>query len=118
MVIIITMGLYANEKENDNIDRVNELIISFNIQKISFQGAEGFFIPLSGYKQLNYVLNDYIYMQDLLIKKNETIHNLQRLETINFRLKTALGISISFDVGSILLCAGLGLLCYNLALQK
>jgi hypothetical protein len=112
----MTALLNANEK--DNIDRANDLIISFQIQKISFQGVEGFFIPLSGYKNLNYILNDYIYMQDLLIYKDERIAKLERLEVKNFRLKTALGVSISFDVGSLFLCAGLGILCYNLALQK
>lgn len=113
----MTMGqLSANE--NDNIDRVNDLIISFNVQKITYQGVEGFFIPLQGYKNLNYILNDYIYLQDLLIKKNETIKELHSLEIKNFRLKTALGVTISFDVGSLFLCVGLGILCYNLALEK
>jgi hypothetical protein len=115
ILVIITTELLS---ANDNIDRVNETIKTLHIQKITVQGVDGFFIPLTGHKNLLYILNDYIYLQDLLVVKDQRIAKLEKLEVKNFRLKTALGVSISFDIGSLFLCAGLGILCYNLALEK
>jgi hypothetical protein len=98
------------------VERANNIIITFQVQKITYNGIDGFFIPLIGYKQLVLIINDYLYMQDLIVLKDNRIKKLEYLELANFKLKTGLGIAISFDVGTTLLAAGLGLLCYNLAL--
>ena len=111
------MELSGVEKEKRSQEtRLNDYIVTFQLQKIIHNGVEGFFIPFAGYKRMLGYLNDYIYLQDLILIKDDRIKQLEHLEIINFRLKTGLGIAISFDVGSILLCAGLGILCYNLAI--
>ena len=117
MIVMIIMGLQSQEK-NNYVDRVDNIIITFQMQKITYNGIDGFFLPFAGYKQMRLILNDYIYYQDLLILKEERIKQLERFEIMNFKLKTALGITISFDVGISLIAIGLGFLTYNLALQK
>jgi hypothetical protein len=116
MIIIITMGLQSQEKDSYQ-DKVDNIVITFQMQKINYNGIDGWFIPFAGYKQLRLTLNDYVYCQDLIIIKDERIKQLERFEIINFRLKTALAITISFDVGTTLIAVGLGLLTYNLAIQ-
>jgi len=116
IMTIITMGLSSEDKLPDKQkERLNSYITTFQLQKITYQGVEGFFIPYSGYTQLMLDLNDYIYYQDLLTIKDEKIKQLEKLEITNFQLKTVLGITISFDVGTSLLAAALGIMCYNLA---
>jgi hypothetical protein len=109
----MTMAGLSQEKSND--DRLNEYIVTFQLQKITYNGVEGFFIPFSGYKQVLLCLNDYIYYQDLVILKNERIKQLESLETLNFQLKTGLGVSISFNIGISLVAVGVGVLCYGLS---
>lgn len=114
MLILMTMALSSQ----DTIEqRLNNYILTFQMQKITYNGVEGFFIPLQGHKQLVLMINDYIYCQDLLLLKDIRIKNLERFELENFRLKTALGVTIAFDVGASLVAVGLGLLCYNIAKQ-
>lgn len=114
MLILMTMALSSQETIEQ---RLNSYILTFQMQKITYNGVEGFFIPLQGHKQLVLMINDYIYCQDLLSLKDMRIKKLERLEIENFRLKTTLGITIAFDVGATLIAAGLGLLCYNIAKQ-
>jgi hypothetical protein len=122
-IVLIAMAqlkLNAAEKiedySNGFVERANNIIVTFQVQKITYNGIDGFFIPLIGYKQLILILNDYLYLQDLIVIKNNRIKQLEGLELANFKLKTGLGIAISFDVGTTLLAAGLILLCYNLVL--
>jgi hypothetical protein len=86
------------------------------MQKITYNGVEGFFIPLQGHTQLVLTIRDYVYCQDSLSLKDTRIKKLERFELENFKLKTALGVTIAFDVGASLVAVGLGLLCYNIAL--
>lgn len=118
IIIIGTMALSAEDIVDKTKDRLNNYILTFQAQKITYNGIEGFFIPTTGWNQLVITLRDYIYFQDLAIFKDERIQQLEKYEKNNFKLKTALGIAISFDVGSLFLCAGLGILCYNLALER
>lgn len=111
MIIIQTVHCV----ENDSSQQVDNIIITFQMQKITYQGIEGFFIPFSGFKQMRIILNDYVYMQELIEIKNQRIKDLEKLEVMNFKLKTGLAIAISFDVGITLIAVGLGLLTYNLA---
>lgn len=111
----MTMALVSQEKQNNYEDQVNNIIITFQMQKVTINGTQGYFIPQAGYDQMRYILNDYVYCLDVIKIKTERIQQLERLEIVNFRLKTALGITISIDVGSLFLCAGLGILTYNLA---
>jgi hypothetical protein len=108
MMIIIIMALQSQEK-------INNYIITFQLQKITYNGTEGFFIPFTGYQQLLLLLNDYVYYQELVIIKDNRIKELQNLELLNYKLKTGLGISISFNIGVSLLAISLGILTYNLA---
>jgi hypothetical protein len=115
LIILGMVKLNSQEIDSKIKDRMNTYIGTFQIQKITWQNQEGFFIPAAGYNQFVILLRDYIYYQDLLELKEARIKQLESLETMNFKLKTGLGISIAFDVGSLFLCAGLSLLCYNLA---
>jgi len=118
LLIIITMGLSAEDISDSTKEKLNNYILTFQAQKITYNGIEGFFIPIEGWNQLTITLRDYIYFQDLVLLKDERIKQLEKLELTNFKLKTALGVTIAFDVGSLFLCAGLGILCYNMALIK
>ena len=118
IILIIQTVLFAEELNDKTKDRLNNYILTFQAQKITYNGIDGFFIPATGWNQVVITLRDYIYFQDLALLKDSRIQQLEKYEKNNFKLKTALGISISFDVGSLFLCAGLGILCYNLALAK
>ncbi len=111
------MVLSSQGKKEEKIEsKLNNYIITLQLQKINYEGVEGFFIPFNtGYKRLLFYLNDYIYYQDLIVIKDERIKKLEKLEMKNFKVRTALGISISCNVGEILLCSALGILCWNLA---
>lgn len=113
-MIIIPMGLVSIENKITDVERVDNYIITFQLQKINYVGVDGYFIPFEGFKQLRLVLNDYIYYQDLVIIKDDRIKYLEKLELTNFKLKTGLAVSISFNVGISLVTLGLGLLLYNL----
>jgi hypothetical protein len=116
IILISIMMVHSNGiQQANNIERVNSIILSFQAEKITYNGQEGFFISSLGWKNLYLVLNDYIYMQNLVIIKDDRIKQLEKMEVTNFKLKTALGITIAFDVGSILLASGLGVMCWNLA---
>lgn len=110
---ITTMVLLSQENSNQE-ERINSYILKLQLQKITYNGVEGFFIPLQGHKQLVLMINDYIYYQDLVKIKDERINVLEKMGIENFKLKTALGITISFDVGAVFVIAGLGMLLYNL----
>ena len=114
-MIILIMASQSQEK---NQDKLNNYILTFQLQKTTVNGVDGFFIPFEGYKQLLLYMNDYIYYQNLVIIKDDRIKQLEKFELTNFKLKTALGVAIAFDIGSLFLCAGLGVMCYNLALIK
>ena len=118
LIITIQMVLLSEELTDKTKERLNNYILTFQAQKITYNGMVGFFIPAEGWNQLVVTLRDYIYFQDLVYLKDERIKQLEKYELINFKLKTALGVTIAFDVGSLFLCAGLSVLCYNLALSK
>jgi hypothetical protein len=108
------MGLQSNE----NVEKVDNIITTFQLQKITYNGVDGFFMPFTGFKQMRIILNDYVYMQDLISLKEERIQQLEKYEIMNFKLKTGLGISISFNIGISLLAVALGFLTYNLAITQ
>jgi len=105
------------EKIDDKIqDRVDVYMHSFFAEKIIYNGVVGYFVPISGWKNVELYIRDYVYYQDLVLAKDERIKQLEKYEVTIFKYRTALGVTISFDVGTTLVAIGLGMLCYNLAL--
>lgn len=102
-------------QENERQEEINKITSQFSLTRITYNGQEGYFIPFTGYQQLRYIINHYLTLKEIIVEKDKTIARLEKFEKINFRLKTALGVSISINVGSIFLNAGMGIMCYNLA---
>lgn len=111
-MIIPIMTVLSNELENK--EKLNEYISSLQLKKITHNGVEGYFLPHQGRNQMIIYFNDYIYCQKIIMEKDKTILRLEKYEKINFKLKTGLGISISFNAGLFLLGTGIAILTYNL----
>lgn len=119
-MITMSMVIISQEKESVKVDRqeqINEYTSKLLLQRITYNGVEGYFIPFSGYQQLRFIINDYITLQELIVVKDNRIVQLERYELMNFKLKTGLGISIGFNVGEIILAVSAGMLTYTLGIQ-
>jgi hypothetical protein len=99
------MMAHSNEIEHDDI--LNNYILSFQMQKITHDGVEGFFIPFTGYKQLLFLLNDYVFLQK---KYDITMKHLKNYNAIKFGLGTMSAVSIT----EFILLFVVGFFCYSM----
>ena len=122
LIITMNMAIISQEKltedQKKRQEQINSYTQTFLLERITYNGQEGYFIPIEGYKKLRITLLDYIILQEIDIIKDERITKLEKYGVMNFKLKTALGIAIAFDFGSLFLCAGVSILCYNIAIMK
>ena len=118
ILIITTMGLVSQEESHDYDIKVDNIILTFNIQKITYQGQQGWFIPHSGYDKLRLVLIDYVYLQDLNSLMDSRIQRLEKYELAVFRLRTALGVTIAVDIGAVAIGVAGCLVSYNIGVLQ
>lgn len=118
MMSMVFVFAEKEKKIDDKIqDRVDFFMNTFYAEKITYNGVTGYFVPISGWKHIEFYIRDYVFYQDLCIEQKERIEKIEKYELMNFKLKTGLAIAISFDVGTTLVAIGLGMLCYNIAKQ-
>ena len=116
---MMSMAIISQEKENlDRQEQINKYTSSFLLQRIVYNGVDGYFISYSGYQQLRFVINDYISLQELIVVKDNRILQLEKYEIMNFKLKTGLGISIGFNVGEVILAVSAAMLSYTIGVNK
>ena len=107
-MILTTMALSSNEL--DQKEQLNNYLIRFQLQKITYNGIEGYFIPFEGYRQLTFILNDYIFTQmEMQIYKDQISFmkiEIDKLQTKNKRLSYGFGITLALDIGFACIIAG------------
>jgi hypothetical protein len=92
-------------------DEVNQIVDTFHFQKITYQGVEGFFIPLIGYNTLIMAINDFVYLQKKYELKSALINSYDKV-------LTGLNVSIAIAVTEFILLFVVGFFCYSLAKYK
>jgi hypothetical protein len=119
IMLFISIIAFSSEKEEKEIqDKIDGLIITFQMKAITYEGVYGFFIPLNtGYINLRNVLADYIGS----LMNNSTLTNqvkaLEKYSWQNFGLKVGLGVNIALNIGLLLLCVIIGIFCYDYGLR-
>lgn len=113
MMVTMTMELLSDELSPEIKKRLNDYIITFDMQKIMYNGVEGYFIPSSGFTRVELCLRKLLMYEDLIIVKDDRIKQLEHYELEMWKWKTGLGVSIAFNVGLTCISAGLGLILYG-----
>jgi hypothetical protein len=85
------------------------------MQKYTLNGIEGFWLPMSGYRNLLLILNDYLFLQEkYAFLENENMLVLKKLGHYEI-VRTSLAISIAIAITEFFLCGALGFFCYAIA---
>jgi|GEM_PF-4240261 len=115
LVILVTMTteLLSEELSSEIKKRLNDYIITFDMQKITYNGVDGYFIPSSGFTRVEVCLRKLLMYEDLILVKDERIKQLEHYELEMWKWRTGLGVSIAFNMGLTCITAGLGLILYG-----
>jgi hypothetical protein len=113
MMTIMTMALSSEELSPEIKKRLNDYIITFDMQKITYNGVEGYFIPSSGFTKVELCLRKLLMYEDLVIIKDDRIQKLEKYELEMWKWKTGLGVSVAFNVGLTCIAAGIGMILYK-----
>ncbi len=105
-MMIMTMQVISGS-EIKYKDEVNQIIDLFHFQKITYQGIEGFFMPLSGYNQLMITIDNFVYLQKKYELKSKLINDYDKV-------LTGLNVSIAIAITEFILLFAVGFFTYSI----
>jgi hypothetical protein len=119
MMSIMIMGLSSVEKNKSLSyeDQFDNYIISFQCQKITYNGVQGYFIPSSGFSNLEFAINKLVYYDNSYPILESIKLQLQKELKWQSPLKTAFGVSLSINFISILIMVAEGFFVYSFSKQ-
>jgi hypothetical protein len=118
-MVLITTALLSNEVETiEKKQELNNILITFKLQKITYDGIKGFFIPMSGYSVLTVLLLDYLYLQDEFSIVKKRLDDYWKLDRKLRRTQTAFGVSLGVSIAELILIFCAGFFSYSLASLK
>lgn len=111
IIMILTITALSSE---ENKEKINFYLGQLHLQKITYNGQQGYFMPFEGWTNLTHMLNDYYSYQLYYKEYQDRLQDIRRRERYNLRLRTGLGVSVSINVGFAFVAIGSGFLIYSL----
>lgn len=116
LIVLLLMILMIKVESNElRHKETNNLITQFDFTRVTYQGIDGYFIPIKSYIQLTKFFSNSLYAQDELNYLRNEINSYWKLEKKKVFWQNAFVISLAYNISISIVTVGIGFLCYNLA---